>query len=87
MLEVTQSAGKAIKIFLEHRDSLETHSMRLTVRDGDLAIVLDEPVSGDISFLEGDDQHPLVVAEPALAERLEGYTLDYQSESSQLVIK
>lgn len=87
MLEVTQSAGNAILNFLAHRDSLETHSMRLTVRDDALAIVVDEPTPGDVSFLEGEDDHPLVVAEPGLAERLDGYTLDYQPESAQLVIK
>jgi hypothetical protein len=64
----------------------ETHSLRLTLGKNGPAIVPDEVRPSDVAVVQDDDERPLMVADPPIAERLDGHTLDFNSSSSQLVV-
>jgi len=86
MFEATEGAVSILKQMRAQVDAPETHALRLAQAQSGLAVVSDEVRSDDVTIVEDDDDRPLMIAEPAVAEQLDGHTLDFDSTSSQLVV-
>jgi hypothetical protein len=85
MFQATPGAVNVLKNMLAQVEAPETHSLRLTLGQNGPAIVPDEVRPSDVAVVQ-DDERPLLVADPPIAERLDGHTLDFNSSSSQLVV-
>jgi Fe-S cluster assembly iron-binding protein IscA len=86
MLEVTDHAANVLKQMLAQVDAPDTHGLRLMFGQNGPAIVPDEVRPSDVAILRDEDDRPLVVAEPAVAERLDGHKIDFNPTSSELVV-
>jgi len=86
MLEVTQSAVNTLKKMRDQVDAPETHALRLSMGQDGLALVPDETRSDDMAIVHDDDDRPVMVADPQVAARLDGHTLDFDPASSQLIL-
>jgi hypothetical protein len=86
MFEATQSAVDVLKQILGQVEPPESRCLRLTVGEDGPAIVHDEVRSGDVTIVQDDDDRPLMVADPPIANRVDGQRLDFNPALSQLVI-
>jgi hypothetical protein len=87
MFEATPSAVNVLRQMLAQVDAPETHALRLTLAQSGPAVVPDAVRASDVTIVQDDDDRPLMVADPPVAERLDGHTLDFNPTSSQLVVK
>lgn len=74
MLSVTDAAVQELSDLLQQTDSAESQCVRLIQTDDALGLRLDTPQEGD--QVVSDEDRPVLLVEPALAEALEGATLD-----------
>ena len=80
MLTVTEAAGAHLANMLNEAETPEEGevAVRMLLREGQLAVTLDEPRTQDAKF---DHQGATVlVIEDELAQRLDGKTLDIESD-------
>jgi hypothetical protein len=86
MLETTQSAVDILKQMLAQVEPPESHCLRLTFGQDGASIVVDEVRAGDVTVVHDDDERPLMVAAPPVAERVDGQTLDFNQAWSRLIM-
>jgi hypothetical protein len=85
MIETTDSALNILRQMLERSEPPETHRLRLMLGSAGPTIVTDEVRADDVTVVE-DDNEPIVVAEPSIADRFDEFKLDFDSASSQLTM-
>jgi hypothetical protein len=86
MIEATQNAANVLRQMLAQVETPESHCLRLTYGKDGPAIVPDAVRSDDITIVQDDDDQPVMVVDPPVADRLDGRTLDFNPTSSQLVV-
>jgi hypothetical protein len=86
MFRATPGAVNVLKNMLAQVEAPDSHSLRLTLGQNGPAIVPDEVRPSDVAVVQDDDERPLMVTDPPIADRLDGRTLDFDSVSSQLIV-
>ena len=86
MLEFTQSAVDSLQRMLDQANTPETHSLRLVHGQKGYAILPDEIRSDDVAILQDENERPLMITDPPIAEILDGRTIDYVATTSEFKV-